>query len=74
MSALFGGGQQVATPTPTPAPPPPSRSDTEIQAAGAAQRARFWGSQGGRAATELTGGTGADSGSAVVRLLGNVGR
>jgi len=73
MSGLFGSPTPPLMPTVTPSPPPPSRSSTEIQNAATAQRARFWGSQGGRAMTDLSGG-GTESPSVVSRLLGNVGR
>lgn len=68
MAGLFGGGGNAQ---PQPLPPPPNRSAAEIQEAANAQRQRFYGSQGGRAMTMLTGGQGAAStSSAVVRLLG----
>lgn len=67
------------TPITPPAPPAstalparvPMRSDAEIQAEAERQRARFYGSAGGRARTMLTGGSGAQGpiSSAVVRLL-----
>lgn len=65
-----GGGSPAA------APMVPSRSDADLEADAAKQRDRFYGSQGGRAATMLTGGNGVTSGSqsAVVKLLGQVGR
>lgn len=73
MASLFGA-QVPTVAAPTPAPPAPDRSSAEVTALGAAQRARFYGAQSGRAATELTGGTGTDKPSAVVRLLGGIGR
>lgn len=78
VKSLFGGGSTpsaVALPAPTPVAPPPDRSDADIQAAGAAQRARFFGSQSGVNATSYTGGAGTGNGSSsVVSFLGNVGR
>lgn len=73
MTALFGG---ASPPKPEVLPPVPNRSDADVQAAAEAQRQKFFGSQGGRAATMFTGGggVGADqTTSAVVRLFGNVG-
>lgn len=71
----MGGSRPEPAPQPvTPAPPPPDRTQTQVQNAANEQRARYWGSQGGRSSTMLTSGTGADAPSAAVRLLGNVGR
>lgn len=69
------------TPIPPPAPAPvvvpdvPGRSADEIQAEADRQRRRFYGTQGGRARTMLTGGSGVTGpiSSAVVKLLGNSG-
>lgn len=61
------------TPKPSPLPAVPSRSAAEIQDAAAAQRKTFYGSQGGRAMTDLSGGSAAPM-SSVVRLLGEAGR
>lgn len=79
LKALFGGASAtpaaVALPAPTPVAPPPDRSNADIQAAGAAQRARFFGAQPGVSGTSFTGGTGTNAGSSsVVSFLGNVGR
>lgn len=70
MAGLFGGGGQQ----PSPLPNVPTRSAAEIQASADEQRQRFYGGQGGRALTMLTGGQGASTGSsAVVKLLGDAG-
>ena len=73
MAGLFGSPSPPPMPKVTPAPPPPSRTSTEIQNAATAQRARFWGSEGGRAMTDL-GSTNNESPSVVSRLLGSTGR
>jgi hypothetical protein len=66
MTALF-----AKPPQPKPLPPVPNRSASEIQEEAARQRSRFYGTQGGRAMTMLTGGSGVgDTNSAVTRLLG----
>lgn len=74
MSSMFGGRQQSVMmpviPQPTPAPPPPDRSDAEIAAAAKSQRDKFFGAQGGRAATMLTGGSGTETPSRTTRFLG----
>jgi len=69
-----GGSQPQPVPAPTPTPPPPERTQAQIQNAGAEQRQRYWGAQGGRTTTMLTSGSGAETPSTTVRLLGNVGR
>lgn len=79
VKSLFGGSSAtpapVALPPPTPVAPPPDRSNADIQAAGAAQRSRFFGAQPGVNGTSFTGGTGTNTGaSSVVSFLGNVGR
>jgi hypothetical protein len=62
------------TPKPQPLPAVPSRSAQEIQDAAASQRNKFYGAQGGRAMTDLSGGSTGSPMSAVVRLLGEAGR
>lgn len=73
MTGLFGGGK---TTKPTPAPPAPNRSNEDLQAEAERERQRFYGSQGGRAMTMFTSGSGVTEpvSSAVVKLLGDVGR
>lgn len=65
-------------PTPVaaePLPPAPNRSADDIQRDVAEQRKRYFGASGGRVKDMLTGGTGTNTPqSAVVRLLGEVGR
>jgi len=73
MAGLFGSPSPPPMPKVTPAPPPPSRTSQEIQNAAAAQRSRFWGSSGGRAMTDLSGGD-TEAPNVVSRLLGNTGR
>lgn len=62
-------------PPPPAPPPPPERSEAKTASLAEAQRRRFFGKQGGRAATLLTGSGGVPegTGSAAVRLLGSVG-
>lgn len=75
IRGLVGSPDPVAAPTPTPVAPPPDRSDADIQAAGLAQRSRYFGAQKGVDATSFTGGVGTTQGSSnVVSFLGNVGR
>lgn len=72
------GGSRPApapVPEPTPTPPPPDRTQAQVQQAGAEQRQRYYGAQGGRTTTFLTSGQGADTpATSTVRLLGNVGQ
>lgn len=72
----MGGGRSAPAPVPepSPAPPPPDRTQAQVQNASESQRKKYYGAQGGRTATLFTGGSGAETPSSVVRLLGNVGR
>lgn len=52
----------------------PERTSEQTSALAEEQRSRFFRSQGGRAATMLTGGTGTEGGSAAIRFLGGAAR
>lgn len=58
---------------PDPLPPAPERSDAETASLAEDQRSRFF-LRGGRAASMLTGGTGAESGTGAARFLGGAAR
>lgn len=63
-------------PAPEPLPPPAERTSTEVATAAEAQRRKYMGATGGRAATMLTGGLGVpnDTMSRATAMLGGTAR
>lgn len=73
MAALFSKPKMPEVRAPDPLPPPPERSSDETVALAEAQRAEL-AKRRGRAATMLTGGSGASGGSAAISFLGGAAR
>lgn len=74
MAALFSTPKMPEAPkAPDPLPPAPTRSAEDTSALAAEQRSKFF-NRGGRAATMLTGGSGASGGVSAIRFLGGTAR